>query len=312
MLFVPHFAGAIHVAKTEIFNLQPSSSLEKRFLVVLPFLLQFPQNPIPHPPLLADLPFFFIMTGPKLSVTERNHDENTLASATGAPITHTLRPMVTGSSVIAIRCADGVVVGCDTLASYGSLARFRKTSRMHQVTDHCIIGAGGDISDFQEIVALLDQQTTTDYCHDDGIVLSARNIFQYVSRLMYNRRGKMDPLWNKVVVAGWQDDGPMLGLVDLVGTHFEGEVIATGFGEYIGLPLLRKAYKEGITVEEGKKVVEEVLKVLFYRDARTIDRVEIATVTKSGVEISKPFKLETEWSFKAFVSGARAVDASTW
>jgi len=210
-------------------------------------------------------------------------DASVEASASGAPIRHTTRPMVTGSSVIAMRCADGVVLASDTLASYGSLARFREVSRLHKATDQCVLGVGGDFSDFQELKMMIDRATTRDYCYDDGHILSPKAIHQYVARVMYNRRNKMDPLWNYVVIAGVQDEEPVLGLVDLVGTHFESEVIATGYGEYLGLPLLRKAYRKDITVEEGKKVLEEVMKVLFYRDARTIDRVQIACVTKEGV-----------------------------
>ncbi|CDF37595.1 unnamed protein product [Chondrus crispus] len=245
-------------------------------------------------------------------------DANVQSSASGEPIRHTQRPMVTGSSVIAMRCVDGVVIGADTLASYGSMARFRKISRLHKATDMCVVGAGGDLSDFQQLTTMVDKETNRDYCFNDGHGLSPKAIHQYVARVMYNRRNKMDPLWNYVVIAGMQngDDGeeakPVLGLVDLVGTHFESEVIATGFGEYLGLPLLRKAYREDITVAEGKKVVEQIMKVLFYRDARTIDRVQIATVTKDGVDMGEPFKLETEWSYKAFVDGARAGDMSTW
>lgn len=234
------------------------------------------------------------------------------ASATGMPISHTQRPMVTGSSVLGLRCKDGVVLASDTLASYGSLARFRQISRMHKVTDHTLIAAGGDLSDFQEVSHMVDELVLNDYCADDGHVISSRAVYQYLARVMYNRRNKMDPLWNYVIVGGWQKGQSVLGLVDLVGTHFESNVIATGYGEYMALPLMRKAWKEEMTVEEGKKVIEEILKVLFYRDARTIDRVEIATITEKGVEITPSKKLETEWSYKAFIAGARTGDVSTW
>lgn len=238
-------------------------------------------------------------------------DESIRASAAGAPIKRTLRPMVTGSSVIGIRCADGVVLACDTLASYGSMARFRQITRMHKVTDSCVIGAGGDYSDFQEICSMLDEATLTEECYDDGHSLSAKSIHQYLSRVMYNRRNKMDPLWNSIVLAGW-DEGPVLALADLYGTNFESEVIATGYGGYIGLPLLRNAYREDITVEEGRKVIIDVLKVLYYRDCRTIDKYQISVVSKDSATVEDPKQLETEWSFKAFVEGARGQDASTW
>lgn len=239
-------------------------------------------------------------------------DAGVEASACGAPISHTTRPMVTGSSIIAMRCADGVVLASDTLASYGSLARFREVSRMHKATERCVIGVGGDFSDFQEIKMMIDKETTKDYCHDDGHTLSPKALHQYLSRVMYQRRNKMDPLWNHVVLAGMQDGAPILGLVDLYGTNFESEVVATGFGGHLGLPLLRKAYRADITVAEATSVLEEIMKVLFYRDARTIDRVQIASVTEAGVTIGEPFKLKTEWSYSSFVSGARTGDMSTW
>ena len=97
-----------------------------------------------------------------------------MASAAGAPIKHTTRPMVTGSSVVGMRCKDGVILACDTLASYGSMARFRQVCRMHKVTNSCILGAGGDYSDFQELKMMLEKATTKDYCYDDGHGLSPK------------------------------------------------------------------------------------------------------------------------------------------
>lgn len=137
-------------------------------------------------------------------------------------------------------------------------------------------------------------------------------IHQYLSRVMYKRRSDMDPLWNSIVVAGMNGTKPLLGHVDLYGTNFESEVLATGYGAYLGLPLLRNAYREDITVAEARNVVIEVLKVLYYRDARTIDKYQISIVTADGAVVEDAKTLETEWSYKSFVDGAREGDVSTW
>ena len=42
------------------------------------------------------------------------------------------------------------------LASYGSLARYKDVRRLHPVGNATIIGAGGDMSDFQHIQSMLD------------------------------------------------------------------------------------------------------------------------------------------------------------
>ena len=41
------------------------------------------------------------------------------------PIAHTTSPIVTGASVVALKFRDGVIIGTDTLCSYGSMADFK-------------------------------------------------------------------------------------------------------------------------------------------------------------------------------------------
>jgi 20S proteasome alpha/beta subunit len=64
-----------------------------------------------------------------------------------------------------------------------------------------------------------------------------------------------------------------LGSVDLHGTSFEEKAIATGFGAHLALPLLRNAYRPDLTQGEAEKVIEDCMRILFYRDARAFNRV---------------------------------------
>ena len=71
-----------------------------------------------------------------------------------------------------------------------------------------------------------------------------------------------------------------LGYVDLLGTTYQATTLATGYGAYIAQPLLRKAV-EGrehvLTEEEGIAILDNAMKVLFYRDARSINKVRAIT-----------------------------------
>ena len=64
-----------------------------------------------------------------------------------------------------------------------------------------------------------------------------------------------------------------LGVVDMLGSSFTDNTVATGFGLHLAQPILRKEWTETMTVVEGKKLLEECMKVLYYRDGRTINRV---------------------------------------
>jgi 20S proteasome subunit beta 7 len=73
---------------------------------------------------------------------------------------HTQYPYVTGTSVLAIKYKDGVMVACDTLGAYGSTKRYKSVERIKRINDHVVLAASGEISDFQYILKLLDELTT--------------------------------------------------------------------------------------------------------------------------------------------------------
>lgn len=66
-------------------------------------------------------------------------------------------PMVTGTSVLGLKFSGGVMLAADTVGSFGSLARFRGISRLLKVNDSTVIGASGDLADFQHLRQLLEQ-----------------------------------------------------------------------------------------------------------------------------------------------------------
>lgn len=124
---------------------------------------------------------------------------------------------------------------------------------------------------------------------------------------MYHRRNKFNPLWNRLVVGGLSRDGtPFLGQVDLRGGTYTADTIATGYGAYLALPLLRERVEgrvHEIDEREAQEILEESMRVLIYRDARALNRIQIATVTAAGVRISKPYELKTEWMFAEGIRG---------
>ena len=58
---------------------------------------------------------------------------------------------------------------------------------MQKVGDHTLIGASGDISDFQAVMSMVDEMQTLDMARDDGCSMTPRDFHQYLGRVMYNR-----------------------------------------------------------------------------------------------------------------------------
>lgn len=109
------------------------------------------------------------------------------ALAAGNPRQRTQYPYVTGTSVLAMVYADGVMIACDTLGAYGSTKRYKSLERIYKVNERCVVAAGGEISDFQQIVRYLEELVMGDFTAEDGIELGPREVYAYLCRVMYNR-----------------------------------------------------------------------------------------------------------------------------
>ncbi|KAL7538747.1 hypothetical protein ACHAXR_009625 [Thalassiosira sp. AJA248-18] len=228
----------------------------------------------------------------------------------------TTRPITTGTSVLGIKYNGGVMLAADTLCSYGSLAKYKNAKRLLNINSRTLIGASGEYSDLQSISDLLRRNALEDRCTADSLYEEdnneecAKEIWSYMRAVMYNRRNKMNPLWNDVVVAGFKQntdgttsDEPFLGVVDKIGTAYEDDILATGFGGHLALPLMREKYRPDMEEGEARALLEDCLRILFYRDCRALNRVQIAKVTKEGgVLVSDPYELDTFWDFKGYVS----------
>ncbi|KAH7823097.1 putative Proteasome subunit beta type-4 [Monocercomonoides exilis] len=192
----------------------------------------------------------------------------------------------TGSSVLGIIYKDGVMLVADKQLSYGSTARYFGIKRMKKISDNCIISAGGEYSDFQEICSILEARQEDSECYADGHHISPKAFHSYSTRLLYNKRSKLEPLNVRLVVAGIDSDKPFLGTVDLYGTPIVNNFIATGMGEHLARPLIAKKGDEleKMSREEAKAFLMECMSVIFMRNTQAYHECELMSVHMEDTE----------------------------
>merc|ERR1719245_1506418 len=131
-------------------------------------------------------------------------------------------------------------------------------SRMLKVGNETVVAGGGEISDLQELQTTLEDLQGYDFRMDDGIELDSREYHQYLTRIFYNQRNRMNPYWNNICIAGFCKESPAaskktayLGFVDMLGTNFTDNYMATGMGGHMALPILRNNYRPDLTRAEA-------------------------------------------------------------
>jgi 20S proteasome subunit beta 7 len=268
---------------------------------------------------------FLLLSWLFLIMTSHPAYYTTAASAAASGPRHaTTQPIVTGTSVLGVIYDGGVMLAADTRLSYGGMAKFEDARRLVAIGNNVLIGGGGEYSDFTEIIHMLDEKRRLDQCTGDSLypdhepTLNAEQTWNYLRVIMYNRRNKMNPLWNDIVIAGYttQKHEPFLGWVDKIGTTVSDKMIATGFGGYLALPLMREKWTPHMTEGEARALLEDGMRVLFYRDCRASPKIQLAKITpptadgesSSTLLISEPYELETTWDLPSMINPRAHVD----
>lgn len=160
----------------------------------------------------------------------------------------------------------------------------------------------------------MDNCRTSEEIMDDGHVLSTSQIYEYLSNVMYDKRTSFDPFWNAFLVGGVEKGEPyvlvwrfklkladskfprFLSYVDLLGTTYSAPTLATGYGNHLAQPLLRRAIEklgpEGYKAMDealARSTIENAMKVLFYRDARSLNKVSCSWLVNGASELILPF-----------------------
>jgi len=214
--------------------------------------------------------------------------------------------ITTGTSVIGVKYEGGVIIAADNLVSYGNMARFQNVERVVKINDKTMIGIGGDYADFQFIKRHIDQLVINDEALGDKNELKPKSLFTYLTRVFYNRRSRMQPLWLDVVVGGIQDNEPFLGHVSVRGKSYESNCVGTGFGNHLALPLFRE-YVENPSIkmnrEQGEQLVKKCMEVLYYRDCRAFSKYTQGICTVEGVEVNNDHVVAENWQVAHLIRG---------
>nr|XP_002740767.1 PREDICTED: proteasome subunit beta type-4-like [Saccoglossus kowalevskii] len=152
---------------------------------------------------------------------------------------------------------------------------------------------------------------------DGGVMIAADTLGSYGSLARFRQISRIYAANNNTILGGSGDVADFqflkavveqrifLGYVNMVGTAYESPTIATGYGAYMAQPLLRDAYEKNnkMSLQEAKDLITKCMKILFYRDARSYNRFEIAYVTKDGPVIEPPTSADTNWDIAHYVKG---------
>ncbi|HIJ08985.1 TPA: proteasome subunit beta, partial [Candidatus Bathyarchaeota archaeon] len=91
------------------------------------------------------------------------------------------------------------------------------------------------------------------------------------------------PLITQTIVAGLDEEGPSLFVLDVLGSLIPDKYAVVGSGTEIAIGVLEEGYKEGMQITEAKELVTRSIKSAISRDVMSGDGIDFLIITKDGI-----------------------------
>ena len=187
--------------------------------------------------------------------------------------------MLPGATTVGLVCRDGVVLASEKRVSYGFYVISRAGKKVFKITDRIGAACAGMVADMQILVREVGAWARL-YEYEVGRPMSVRSAAKLMSNILFSRR--LFPLLTQTIVGGVDDEGPVLYVLDPLGSLIPDDYAAVGSGAEIAVGVLEADYKEGLSVKEGRDLAIRSIRSAISRDAISGDGVDLLMITSSG------------------------------
>lgn len=182
-----------------------------------------------------------------------------------------------GTTTVAFKCVDGVVMATDTRATVlpGFIAH-KKVKKVYQITRNVGMTIAGIPA---EAINLLDtlRANALLYQIQRKRIIPVRVVASLASLILFSHR--LFPYEVQIIIGGYDDEGYHIYSLDPFGSAIEDKMIATGSGSPVAYGVLESGYHDGITLEEGLVLAVKAINAAIKRNAFTGDDFDVAVIT---------------------------------
>jgi proteasome beta subunit len=187
---------------------------------------------------------------------------------------------IPGATTVGIVCQDGVILASEKRVSYGFYIASKGAKKVFKLTDQVGAACAGLVSDMQVLARDVEANANL-FSMDVGRKISVRAAAKLMSNILFNRR--MMPLITQTIVAGIDDDGPSLWVLDVLGSVLPDDYAVVGTGTEIAIAVIEDNYRKDMKVKEAKELAVRAIKSAISRDAMSGDGIDFLIITKDGV-----------------------------
>jgi len=184
-----------------------------------------------------------------------------------------------GTTVVAIKAKDGVVIASDTRTSSLFTTIKKDSNKIMKINNNVLIGTAGVVGHHQQLKSEIKNESIS-YESERGHEMYTKSVAHFARTQFVNNHYHTSGL-----IVGF-DENPEIYYVGSAGSIIEYEnYIPIGSGSSYALGVLEQKYKTNITVEKAKILAKEAIKTAHNRDNMSGDGLVLGYVTEADIDL---------------------------
>ncbi|CAK4069996.1 unnamed protein product [Aphanomyces euteiches] len=187
-----------------------------------------------------------------------------------------------GTTIIAVKYKDGVILGADSRTSTGTYVANRVSDKLTSIHDRIYCCRSGSAADTQALSEYVRYFMASHAAEIEGDALpkvhTAANLFR---KLCYENK---DRLMAGIIVAGYDDiKGGQVYSIPIGGAMVEQEFAIGGSGSTYIYGFVDSHWRSGMTRDEAEAFVQKALSHAMARDGSSGGVIRTVAINKEGV-----------------------------
>jgi len=182
------------------------------------------------------------------------------------------------TTTIGIVFDNGVLLGSESRATEGYFIASKEAPKIYKITEKIGMTISGGVADCQQMIKTIRALTNLRRI-ELGREVTVKSVAQLTSVALFQNR--LAPYISQLIIGGVDDTGPHLYTLDPLGSLIpEGQYTATGSGSVIAFGVLESGYREGMSLDEGVKLITTAITASRARDIASGGPLQIIAITK--------------------------------
>jgi len=184
-----------------------------------------------------------------------------------------------GTTTVGIVCSDGVVLATDRRVTSGTYVAHKRGRKLFVLDESKVATIAGLVADAQMIMDFLKSRITLLKLNRGSV--PTKTIATFASNVLFSSR--YYPYIVQFIIAGYDETGPSMYVLDWFGTLSGERFITTGSGSPYAMGVLEATLKKNPTVDDALPVIVRAVKASIERDPGSGEGIDVITINKDGL-----------------------------